>query len=96
MNPNPQVVFTSYVSDSVKSHITVTADGVDITADVTLTISGSTGPTGPIVTITPPTTGTPPVTAWPAGATITITVDATAPNAVGQTIAPVSDSFVAM
>jgi hypothetical protein len=86
MNPDPRVIFTSYVADSVKTHITVTADGADITATVDLNINADT------VTITPK-----PMMSFPAGATIAITVDATAPNALGQPIAAaVTDSFTAM
>ena len=83
---NPaSVTFSNFVGDDVLAHITVTADNVDITAQVDLAVSG-----GMTVTATPKT-------AWPAGATIAITVDATAKNALGQTIAAAkSDSFTAM
>ncbi len=82
---NPaSVVFTNFVPDDVLTHITVTADNVDITAQVDLAVSGMS------VTATPKT-------AWPVGATIAITVDATAKNTLGQTIAAAkSDSFTAM
>jgi len=71
---NPaSVVFTSVVDDDVIAHIKVTADNVDITSQVVLAASGL------VVTAIPKT-------AWPVGATIAITVDATAKNALGQTI----------
>ena len=82
---NPaSVTFSNFVPDDVTTHITVTANNVDVTAMVTLAVSGMT------VTATP-------MTAWPAGATIAISVDATTKNTLGQTIAAAkSDSFTAM
>jgi len=82
---NPaSVTFTNFVPDNVTAHITVTANAVDITAQVDLAVSGL------VVTATPKT-------AWPAGATIAIAVDATATNKLGQTIAAAATgSFTAM
>jgi hypothetical protein len=82
---NPaSIVFNNAVGDDVIAHITITAGNADITAQVTLVASGM------VVTATPKT-------AWPAGATITIAVDATAKNKLGQTIdAAKSDQFTAM
>jgi hypothetical protein len=76
--------FTNLVGEDVLPHITVKADGVDITATVGMAVNGAT------VAVTP--TGS-----WPAGATIAISVDGTAQNLLGQPIdMPATGSFQAM
>jgi hypothetical protein len=64
--------------DDIANHITVTANGAPFT-DVT--IAGEGNPT--VVDVTP-------TTAWPANATIVITVDATAADAIGSTTGAVT------
>jgi hypothetical protein len=84
MGTPASVVFTNVVDQDVIGHITVTANNADITAQVDLAVSGM------VVTVTPKT-------AWPAGAMIAITVDATAKNALGQTITAFEPGpFIAM
>ncbi len=75
------VTFNNFVDPTViASHITITAGGVPVTFTVT-------SMDGLNVSVVPDAN-------WPASSTITITVDATAPDLVGDTLgAPVSGSF---
>ena len=74
MDPNAVTLAFTNSADPM-GHVTATSNGAPIAIDVTDTGDGAT------FTITPMGGG-----AWPAGATIVITVDGTTQNALGQTI----------
>jgi hypothetical protein len=72
MMPDVTIAFTAAVPDTIVDHVHVTSNGAPFTAvDIV--------PHGTTVTVTP-------TTAWPAGATIVVSVDATAENVLHQTI----------
>jgi len=61
--------------DNLPAHVKVTANGVDVSTQVDVTVSGATATVTPMKDFP-----------WAAGATIVITLDATTPNACGQPI----------
>jgi hypothetical protein len=73
MDPAVTVAFTNFADPT--GHISATANGTAVAVDIE---SGDGGATFTVK----PTAG-----AWPAGATIVVTVDATAPNLIGQMVA---------
>jgi hypothetical protein len=76
MDPNAvTIAFTNMVANP-KAHVTATANGAPIAVEVAGDDGASSYP------VTPAAGG-----AWPAGATIVVTVDATTTNLLGQTIA---------
>ena len=75
MNPNAVTLSFTNMADP-GSHVTATANGTPVVIEL------ATGDGGSTYAVTPMGGG-----AWPAGATIVVTVDATTTNLLGQTIA---------
>jgi len=76
MDPTAATIAFTNMAANPKDHVTATANGAPIAVEVAGDDGGSSYP------VTPAAGG-----AWPAGATIVITVDATTTNLLGQTIA---------